>query len=126
MPGEVDPNSDPPTDALTAGIPGGLSMASLGEMAAERRAVAMRAAPKSEPAATTMWVKPAEGRTILDIDGLPYPVAGMAVPRDDTYAHRRLRDGSLLLSEPVPDWMLMAAQESGADICVITATVATE
>ena len=132
MPGEIDPTSDPPTDALTVGIPGGLSMAALGEAAATRRDLTKRPRATMRTSATTtennpassMWVVPAEGRTILDINGVAYPAEGMEVSIDDAYAHRRLRDGSLLLGVPTGTSLEMHAQESAVDTFAAAGTLA--
>lgn len=124
MPGEIDPSSDPPTDALTVGVPrAGLEW--LGEQAAARRDAVLRARTKSAPPTPeVMWVTPAGGRTVYDIEGVPYPAGGTAVPTSDTYAHRRLRDGSLLLSEVPASTGTMAAQEEGEDVLAADIAIA--
>lgn len=96
-PGQINPNSIPPTDARTAGV-GPAQMVALAAKAAERRAVMMRSGASllTPQPSQTMLVMPANGRVVFDLAGIPYPTGGACVPIDDVYVQRRIRDGSLV------------------------------
>jgi len=102
--------SIPPTDALYAGVGFGGPLRRLAEKANARRDAALvearsaraRGAAVISPLAWSaaeqvMLVRPTKGRVVNDINGVPYPPGVTAVPVSDVYAHRRLRDGSLVL-----------------------------
>jgi hypothetical protein len=104
-PGTPGSDSIPVTDAQTGSVQHGAPMIRLSAKAAARRDAAspakMRSMALSTPtaghaASGVMTVAPAPGRTAIDIDGQPYPLEGKVVPVSDAYAHRRLRDGSLV------------------------------
>lgn len=103
-PGTPGSDSIPVTDAKTDGVPNGSHMVRLAAKAAARRddqpvqrtMMVMSAPTAGHAASGVMTVAPAPGRTPLDIDGQPYPPEGKVVPVGDVYAHRRLRDRSLV------------------------------
>lgn len=72
------------------------------------------AAAEEWPPAQYIHVMPADGRTVYDINGDPYPPLGVLVSTNDVYAHRRVRDGSLLLVPMLT--ATLAAAEVGADV----------
>jgi hypothetical protein len=97
--------SIPPTDAKIEGVRNGIPTREVAIKAAVRRDQALSAYRLGQPfaqplawpvAEQTMLVTPANGRTVLDIDGVPYPPGTTEVSVADVYAHRRLRDGALV------------------------------
>ncbi len=51
---------------------------------------------------TMLTLKPAEGRTVPQEDGEPWPAGGLAV-EPTAYIRRRLTDGDLIAAEPRVD-----------------------
>ena len=47
----------------------------------------------------TRFLKPAEGRTVDQLDGTPWPAEGMEAD-DSLFVRRRLRDGDLVKATP--------------------------
>ncbi|HEY9378463.1 MAG TPA: DUF2635 domain-containing protein [Jiangellaceae bacterium] len=98
-PGTPGP-SIPVTDVKTGMTHGSAMVRSAAEagLRRDRQAATYTSAPADTwPAVPYMTVKPATGRVIYDIEGNPYPPEGVQVSTSDVYAHRRLRDGSLVL-----------------------------
>lgn len=94
-PGQINPNSIPPTDARLAGV-GRDQIVALAAKAAERRDTLMRSASLLTPRPERTMIVMPNGRVVLDLGGVPYPTGGACVPIDDVYVQRRIRDGSLV------------------------------
>lgn len=103
------PELVPPTDVRTTYTPAGLAIERLHAKADARRdagryatgLASINAKSSYNPASAQMYVRPADAtRAVLDRAGDPYPPDGCFVASDDVHAHRRLRDGGLVIADP--------------------------